>query len=71
MTSPHLFGHQRDGIDFDLASIQADFKDGEPFDQKYMVALFERGYKPQATATPGVKAPPGMELVTQAHNAQN
>lgn len=64
---------RRDGIDFNLASIPADFREtsGEPFDQKYMVALFDRGYDLASHNYSWVKAPPGMELVTQAHNAQN
>jgi predicted acylesterase/phospholipase RssA len=64
---------RRDGIDFNLASIPPDFKDtsDEPFDQKYMVALFERGYDLAIRNYSWVKAPPGMESVTQAHNVQN
>jgi len=64
---------KRDGIDFNLASIPPDFKDtsDEPFDQKYMVALFERGYDLAIRNYSWVKAPPGMESVTQAHNVQN
>lgn len=61
---------RRDGIDFNLASIPPDFKDtsDEPFDQKYMVALFERGYDLASHNYSWVKAPPGMELVTQVHD---
>ena len=61
---------RRDGIDFNLASIPADFSDtsDEPFDQKYMVALFDRGYELASHNYSWVKAPPGMELTTQAHN---
>ena len=64
---------RRDGIDFNLASIPPDFKatSDEPFDQKYMVALFERGYDLASHNYSWGKAPPGMEAVTQAHNAQN
>lgn len=64
---------RRDGIDFNLASIPPDFKDtsDEPFDQKYMVALFERGYDLASHNYSWVKAPPGMELVTQAHNVHD
>jgi predicted acylesterase/phospholipase RssA len=64
---------RRDGIDFNLASIPADFKEksGEPFDQKYMIALFERGYDLASHDYSWAKAPPGMELATQAHGAQN
>src|ERR1700726_4914996 len=37
---------RREGIDLNLPSIPSDFTDTtkEPFDQKYMIALFERGY---------------------------
>ena len=61
---------RRDGIDFNLASIPADFGDtsDEPFDQKYMVALFDRGYDLASHNYSWVRAPPGMELATQAHN---
>jgi hypothetical protein len=60
----------RDGVDFNLASIPADFNDkrDELFDQKYMVALFERGYDLGGHNYPWQKTPPGMELTAQAHN---
>jgi predicted acylesterase/phospholipase RssA len=61
---------KRDGIDFNLASIPAEFTESsdEPFDQKYMVALFDRGYDLASHHYAWAKAPPGMELTTQAHN---
>jgi predicted patatin/cPLA2 family phospholipase len=61
---------RRDGIDFNLASIPADFGDtsSEPFDQKYMIALFDRGYDLASHNYSWVKAPPGMDLTAQAHN---
>jgi predicted acylesterase/phospholipase RssA len=61
---------RRDGVDFNLASIPADFNDtsDEPFDQKYMIALFERGYDLASHNYSWEKAPPGMEVGTQAHN---
>ncbi len=61
---------RRDGIEFNLASIPADFTitSNEPFDQKYMIALFDRGYDLASHNYSWIKAPPGMELVTQAHN---
>jgi predicted acylesterase/phospholipase RssA len=61
---------RRDGIDFNLASIPPDFSDtsGEPFDQRYMIALFDRGYDLATHNYSWVKAPPGMELANQAHN---
>ena len=60
---------KRDGIDFNLASIPPDFSETseEPFDQKYMVALFDRGYNLASHNYSWVKAPPGMELGPQAH----
>jgi predicted acylesterase/phospholipase RssA len=61
---------RRDGIDFNLASIPADFAEtsDEPFDQKYMIALFDRGYDLASHNYSWIKTPPGMELVSQAHN---
>jgi hypothetical protein len=61
---------QREGIDFNLASIPTDFGEisDEPFDQKYMIALFDRGYNLASTNYPWVKAPPGVELRALAHN---
>jgi predicted acylesterase/phospholipase RssA len=60
---------KRDGIDFNLASIPPDFSEtsDEPFDQKYMIALFDRGYNLASHNYSWVKAPPGMELIPQAH----
>jgi predicted acylesterase/phospholipase RssA len=59
-----------EGIEFNLASIPADFNEtsNEPFDQKYMNALFDRGYDLGNENYSWVKAPPGLELATQAHN---
>jgi predicted patatin/cPLA2 family phospholipase len=61
---------RRDGIDFNLASIPPDFSDtsDEPFDQKYMIALFDRGYNLASHNYSWVKAPPGMEVAAQARN---
>jgi predicted patatin/cPLA2 family phospholipase len=61
---------KRDGIDFNLASIPADFteRSSGPFDRGYMISLFERGYDLASHGYPWVKVPPGMELVSQAHN---
>ena len=58
-----------DGIDFNLASIPADFSEtsDEPFDLKYMIALFDRGYNLANHNYSWVKAPPGMELGPQVH----
>ncbi len=61
---------KRDGIDFNLASIPADFSDisREPFDQKYMIALFDRGYDLASHNYSWLKAPPGLETASQARN---
>jgi predicted patatin/cPLA2 family phospholipase len=61
---------RRDGVDFNLASIPADFTDkrDEPFDQKYMIALFERGYDLGSHDYSWQKTPPGMEVTAQAHD---
>jgi predicted acylesterase/phospholipase RssA len=61
---------RRDGIDFNLASIPSDFTDvsTEPFDQRYMNALFDRGYDLASRNYSWVKAPPGLELAAQSHN---
>ena len=61
---------RRDGIDFNLASIPSDFSDvsAEPFDQRYMNALFDRGYDLASRNYAWMKAPPGLELAVQSHN---
>ena len=60
---------KRDGIDFNLASIPPDFSEvsDEPFDQKYMIALFDRGYALASHNYSWVKMPPGMDVGPQAH----
>jgi hypothetical protein len=61
---------KRDGIDFNLASIPTDFNEvrKEPFDAGYMNALFDRGYDLASHNYSWAKAPPGLELATQARN---
>jgi predicted acylesterase/phospholipase RssA len=61
---------KQEGIDFNLASIPSGLGDtgDEPFDQRYMIALFDRGYDLGSHNYPWAKAPPGLELTTQAHN---
>jgi predicted patatin/cPLA2 family phospholipase len=61
---------KRDGIDFNLASIPADFSASRagPFDQKYMVSLFDRGHQLAADHFSWKKTPPGMELTAEARN---
>ena len=53
----------RDGIDYNLASIPADFDKTpkESFDPDYMTELFELGYRMAAHGYPWQKQPPGME----------
>jgi predicted patatin/cPLA2 family phospholipase len=50
------------GIEFNLASIPDDFdvKADEPFDRKYMRALFDRGYEMGRQGYPWVKSLPGL-----------
>ena len=53
----------RDGVDYNLAYIGADFdtpKKGE-FDQAYMNALYEYGYRQAAAGLEWHKMPPGLE----------
>jgi predicted acylesterase/phospholipase RssA len=61
---------KRDGIDFNLASIPASFSQSadEPFDRKYMIALFDRGYQLGSDHYAWTKTPPGMELTAQARD---
>jgi len=61
---------KRDGIDFNLASIPSDFSEArsEPFDPRYMNALFDRGYDLASHNYSWVKSPPGLELTPQARN---
>lgn len=58
---------KQEGIDFNLASIPGDFTESsdQPFDQKYMIALFERGYAMGAEKQPWAKAPPGLDTLTR------
>ena len=64
---------KQDGIDFNLASIPSDFeiRTDELFDQKYMTALFERGYR-MGAHYPWIKSPPGLQTVAhQSRPASN
>jgi predicted patatin/cPLA2 family phospholipase len=56
-------GARRDGLDYNLASIPADFdmEPKEPFDPAYMQALFDLGYRLAKEGYPWEKAPPGFE----------
>lgn len=53
---------QRDGIDYNLAYIPADFdlEPKEPFDQEYMRALYQLGYEMARNGYPWEKAPPAV-----------
>lgn len=56
-------GSQRDGLDFNLASIPQEFQaeSNEAFDPDYMRPLFQLGYDLAAKGYPWAKAPPGFE----------
>jgi len=53
---------KRDGIDFNLSYIGADFKvpRATPFDQAYMRALYDYGYAQAVNGRPWHKSPPGL-----------
>jgi hypothetical protein len=53
---------KRDGLDYNLAYIGADFRAPRagPFDQTYMRALFDYGYDQATAGRPWHKAPPGL-----------
>jgi hypothetical protein len=55
------------GIEFNLASIPSDFdiQTDEPFDQKYMTGLFERGYDMGSHGYPWVKSLPDLQTANQ------
>jgi predicted patatin/cPLA2 family phospholipase len=55
---------KRDGNDFNLAHIPADFTEEptEGFDPVYMTKLYERGYKMAVKGYPWGKTPPGFDL---------
>ncbi len=54
---------RQEGVDFNLASIPPDFAESgdQPFDRKYMTALFDRGYAMSSHRDFWVKAPPGLD----------
>ena len=55
---------QRDGTEFNLAVIPSAFKvkSPEPFDQRYMRALYDVGYQAGFRGYPWMKAPPGLAV---------
>ena len=56
-----FLGAQRDGMDYNLSFIPADFeiKPKEKFDPEYMRELFDRGYRMAQGGYPWKKVPPG------------
>lgn len=58
---------QKDGLDFNLAYIGADFnaEHKENFDTAYMRALFDYGYQLARNGYPWQKAPPGLGVARQ------
>ncbi len=56
---------QRDGVDFNLAYIQASFNAPrqEEFDAEFMSQLYALGYDMAANGYPWDKAPPGFVVV--------
>ena len=62
---------QRDHVDFNLAYIPASFTEPhtEPFDPRYMRALYQTGYDLAARGYPWSKSPPGYDkpVLTAAH----
>lgn len=54
-------------IEFNLASIPVDFhlQSDRPFDQKYMRALFDRGYEMGSHGYPWIKSLPGLQTAGQ------
>jgi hypothetical protein len=53
---------QVDGTDFNLAAIPSEFSArwAEPFEQKYMQALYDEGYRLGLRGYAWMKAPPGL-----------
>lgn len=53
---------QRDGVDFNLAAIPAEFslKSHSPFERRYMRELYDVGYRAGRTGYRWQKAPPGL-----------
>ena len=53
---------RRDGVDYNLAHIGSDFTTDRagPFDQAYMQALFDYGYRQARQGSVWHKVPPGL-----------
>jgi predicted acylesterase/phospholipase RssA len=62
---------QRDRMDFNLASIPADFnvKSREAFEQSYMRALYDVGYRAGHQGYTWMKAPPGLAVEARRSTA--
>jgi len=66
------FVTQRDGVDYNLAYIESDFRTPHPdkdFDKAYMSALFDYAYQKARNGYPWRKSPPllaGLEQQPQA-----
>jgi hypothetical protein len=62
---------KRDGLDYNLAYIGADFKAPRAglFDQAYMRALFDYGYAQAVAGQPWHKAPPGLHTTRAERQA--
>src|SRR5215468_2353237 len=65
------FVTKRDGVDYNLAYIGRDFKVPRPgpFDQAYMRALFDYGYREAVEGRAWHKAPPGLHTARTAAQA--
>lgn len=59
-----FFQAKRDGINFNLAAIDSDFREKNHmgFDTAYMRSLFEYGYKKALNGYPWKKVPPGLSV---------
>lgn len=62
---------KRDGLDYNLAYIGADFRmpRAGPFDQAYMRALFDYGYDQAVAGRPWHNAPPGLHTTRTERQA--
>jgi predicted patatin/cPLA2 family phospholipase len=60
------------GIEFNLASIPADFdlQANEPFDQKYMTALFDRGHDMGSHGYPWIKSLPDLQTADRSSRSK-
>lgn len=64
---------QVDGTDFNLAAIPSEFsaKWAEPFEPKYMLALYDEGYRLGFQGYSWMKAPPGLARTPKPPAAQH